>query len=209
MTPDKVETRIGTLEFFDGLPSDEAVEKVYDNLDFMRGIEAFLNFIPAKSIEGIRRGMVEMEATRSHQVVIMDRVMDSNPLFLTANTDTVYASLILDLDRDGPTVVKNPPGSSMTEYPAACPLMTSLFASIGRGVEGPPGWTIPISPSIRSPVAHRRPMSVVFPWSRLWLKLPPESMIQNPPAVLAILFAKRFSSIVILVARQHDAPPPP
>lgn len=28
MTPDRVETRIGTLEFFDGRPSDETVEKL-------------------------------------------------------------------------------------------------------------------------------------------------------------------------------------
>jgi len=77
----------------------------------MRGVEAFLNFIPASSIEAIRRGMVEMGATRSNQVVILDRLMDSNPLFLTGNTDTVYASVVLDLDRDGPTVVEIPPGS--------------------------------------------------------------------------------------------------
>lgn len=86
MTPDKVETRIGTLEFFDGLPSDETVEKVYDNLDFMRGVEAFLNFIPATSIEGIRRGMVKMGATRSNQVTIMNRLMDSNPATRTRYT---------------------------------------------------------------------------------------------------------------------------
>ncbi len=111
MTPDKVETRIGTLDFFDGLPSDETVQRVYDNLDFMRGVEAFLNFIPATSIEGMRRGMVEIGAKRSNQVVIFDQLMDSNPLFLTGNTDTVYASAILDLERDGPTVVEIPPGS--------------------------------------------------------------------------------------------------
>ena len=111
MTPDKVETRIGTLEFFDGLPSESTVQKVYDNLDFMRGVEAFLNFIPATSVEGMRRGMVEMGATGSNQVVIFDQLMDSNPLFLTGNTDTVYASAILDLERDGPTVVEIPPGS--------------------------------------------------------------------------------------------------
>jgi hypothetical protein len=33
-TPDKVETRIGTLNFFDGFPDKATVEKVYDNLDF-------------------------------------------------------------------------------------------------------------------------------------------------------------------------------
>ncbi len=36
-TPDKVETRIGTLEFFDGFPSPETSHKVFDNLDFLAG----------------------------------------------------------------------------------------------------------------------------------------------------------------------------
>jgi len=37
MTPDKVETRIGTLEFFNGMPTAETVKTAYDNLDFLRG----------------------------------------------------------------------------------------------------------------------------------------------------------------------------
>ena len=49
-TPDAVKTRIGTLKFFDGLPDPETVQKVYDNLDFARGVEAFLTGIPAASI---------------------------------------------------------------------------------------------------------------------------------------------------------------
>ncbi len=109
MTPDTVETRIGTLEFFDGVPKPETVEKVYDNLDFLRGVEVFLNFIPATSIEGIRRGMVEMKVTQSNHCLIMDKLMDSDPLFLTGNTDTVYVSVIFDLKKDGPTVVEIPP----------------------------------------------------------------------------------------------------
>jgi hypothetical protein len=110
MTPDSVATRIGTLKFFDGFPDKESTEKVYDNLDFMRGAEAFLNFIPAASIEAMRRGMVELGATKSNQVVLLDQLLDSSPLFLTGNTDTVYASAILDLEKDGPTVVEIPPG---------------------------------------------------------------------------------------------------
>jgi hypothetical protein len=42
-TPDSVETRIGRLENRDGAPTKETVEKVYDNLDFMHGVEAFVN----------------------------------------------------------------------------------------------------------------------------------------------------------------------
>jgi hypothetical protein len=109
MTPDSVETRIGTLKFFDGFPTKETTQKVYDNLDFQRGIEAFLSFVPAASIEGMHRGMVEMGATHSNQVVLLEQLLDSSPLFLTGNTDTVYASVILDLEKDGPTVVEIPP----------------------------------------------------------------------------------------------------
>jgi hypothetical protein len=111
MTPDSVETRIGTLKFYDGLPTKETAKLLFDNLDFMRGVEVFLNFIPATSIEGMRMGMVELGVTQSNKVVIMDKLMDSNPLFLTGNTDTVYASGILDLEKDGPTVVEIPAGS--------------------------------------------------------------------------------------------------
>ena len=43
ITPDKVETRIGTLDFKDGAPSKETLDKVYDKLDFTHAYEAFVN----------------------------------------------------------------------------------------------------------------------------------------------------------------------
>jgi hypothetical protein len=109
-TPDKVETRIGTLEFFDGLPSQETSQKVFDNLDFLRGVEVFLNCIPITSLEGMRAGHEYLGVKDSNQMLIADQLLDSDPLFLTGNTDTVYCSGILDLERDGPTVVEIPPG---------------------------------------------------------------------------------------------------
>src|SRR5271163_54746 len=48
-TPNSVETSLGTLKFFDGLPDKETVTKVYDNLDLMRGIDVFLNTTAATS----------------------------------------------------------------------------------------------------------------------------------------------------------------
>jgi len=111
MTPDKVETSIGTLEFFDGLPTAETVETVYDNLDLMRGVETFLNGIPATSIEGLRLGVTGLGADSSNKAIIFDNLMDSSPLFLTGNTDTVYCAAFLDLKKDGPTVVEIPPKS--------------------------------------------------------------------------------------------------
>ncbi|MDG2206339.1 MAG: DUF1254 domain-containing protein [Pirellulales bacterium] len=110
LTPETVDTRIGTLKFFDGLPDDATVETIYDNLDFLRGTEAFLQFIPAASLEALREGAAQLGSKLPNQVVIMDRLLDSNPLFLTGNTDTVYAMSFLDLERDGPTVIEIPPG---------------------------------------------------------------------------------------------------
>jgi hypothetical protein len=45
-TPDSVETPIGTLTFFDGFPDDMTTELLYNNLDFMRGVQAFLRLFP-------------------------------------------------------------------------------------------------------------------------------------------------------------------
>jgi hypothetical protein len=42
-TPNRIETRLGTMEFEDGAPSPATVEKVYDNLDFTHALETFLN----------------------------------------------------------------------------------------------------------------------------------------------------------------------
>jgi hypothetical protein len=110
MTPDTVETRIGTLRFFDGLPTKETTQKVYDHLDFLRGVEVFLNFTPATSLEAMRRGLVEQGVTSANKVIIMDQLLDSKPLFLTGNTDMVYVIGLLDLEKDGPMVMEIPAG---------------------------------------------------------------------------------------------------
>ena len=110
LTPDKVETSLGTLNFVDGVPTAETAQKMYDNLDRMRGVEVFLNFIPAASIEAFRLSNVERGATKSNQCIIFDQLLDSAPLLLTGNTDTVYLMGFLDLQNDGPTVIEVPPG---------------------------------------------------------------------------------------------------
>ncbi len=111
MTPDTVSSRIGDLKFIDGLPTKDTATKVFNNLDFIRGVDVFLNFIPATSMESIRIGFKSVGADSSNDVVIFENLMDSNSLFLTGNTDTVYAAAILDLEKDGVTVVEIPAGA--------------------------------------------------------------------------------------------------
>jgi hypothetical protein len=46
-SPDTVETRFGTLHLFDGVPDQASTEKIYDNLDYERAVQAYLLAIPA------------------------------------------------------------------------------------------------------------------------------------------------------------------
>jgi len=108
-TPDKVETSIGTLKFFDGLPDAETVQKVYDNLDRARGMEAFLSGIPAASLYAACEGISQVGVKPNAAIGIMQDLMDARSVFLTANSTTVYVFGCIDL-KDGPVVVEVPPG---------------------------------------------------------------------------------------------------
>jgi hypothetical protein len=108
-TPNEVQTRIGTLKFFDGLPDPETVQKVYDQLDLARGIEAFLSGMPAASIYAACEGLSQIGAKRNQGIAITEELMDARSIFLTPNSTTVYVVMCLDL-RDGPMVAQVPPG---------------------------------------------------------------------------------------------------
>ena len=81
MTPDKAETRIRTLEFFDGIPTKKIGELCHNNLDFLRGVETFLNGMPAALLEAIRRGQTgvfqgDRRRSRLSRVGRLGRVAD-------------------------------------------------------------------------------------------------------------------------------------
>jgi hypothetical protein len=107
-TPDTMETRLGTLKFTDGFPDDATTQKVYDNLDFQRGVQAFLTAMPGASLYAMREGLRGAGATDNQTVLIMEDLMDSKSLFLTPNTETVYNLMWLDL-KEGPVVIESPP----------------------------------------------------------------------------------------------------
>ena len=106
-TPDRVETRIGTLEFKDGMPSEETAEKVFDNLDFTHAFEAFVNTLQGVSLVAVHKGFLDI-GVQDNEVLVFSKLMDAKSLFLTANADTVYALSFLDLTK-GPVVIEVPP----------------------------------------------------------------------------------------------------
>ena len=106
-TPDAVETRLGTLRFFDGFPDDATVEAIYDNLDFQRGVQAFLAAMPGASVYALREGF-RSQGADNQTVLVMETLMDSKSLFLTPNSESVYNLMWLDL-KGGPLVIETPP----------------------------------------------------------------------------------------------------
>lgn len=105
--PDEVETRLGQLKFFDGFPDDSTVEKLYDNLDFQRAVQAYLLGLAPVSQLANRKGIAELGQINLTILIFEDR-MDSKSLFLTPNNNTPYTWFWLDL-REGPLVLEVPP----------------------------------------------------------------------------------------------------
>jgi hypothetical protein len=106
-TPEKVETRIGTLEYKDGAPTVETAERVRGALDFTRALNVFNNSFRGASAYAIRKGLQSIGAG-DNTVVVFSELMDAKSLFLTANADTVYYLAVVDLSK-GPMVVEQPP----------------------------------------------------------------------------------------------------
>src|SRR5512137_2655944 len=99
ITPDQVETRLGTLRFFDGFPDEATVQKVYDNLDFQWAVQTFLAALPAAWLHAVRTGYRAF-GPDNQTLLITETLMDSRSLF-PANTETVYNLAWFDT-KEGP-----------------------------------------------------------------------------------------------------------
>lgn len=105
--PDQEDSRLGILKFFDGFPDDATVEKLYDNLDFQRAVQAYLLGLPAVNMNGLRKGITAM-GPANITIPTSENLMDSRTLWLTANCNTPYTNMWIDL-RNGPLVLEVPP----------------------------------------------------------------------------------------------------
>jgi hypothetical protein len=105
--PDKIDTRLGTLKFFDGFPDDASVDKLYDNLDFQHAVQAYLLGLAPVSQVANRKGILEVGPANT-TVPIFETMMNARSIFLTPNNNTPYTWFWLDL-HNGPLVLEIPP----------------------------------------------------------------------------------------------------
>jgi hypothetical protein len=107
MTPDRVQTSIGTLEFKDGAPTVETAQKVRDALDFTSALNVYNNSFRGASAYALGKGFQSIGAD-DNSVVIFSDLMDAKSLFLTPNADTIYYMAVVSLAK-GPMVIEQPP----------------------------------------------------------------------------------------------------
>ncbi|MCK5069863.1 MAG: DUF1254 domain-containing protein, partial [Desulfocapsa sp.] len=106
-TPDTLETSIGTLTSFDGVPDAKTTQLVYDNLDLERATQAFLSSIQIASMYAMEEGIRGFGPPNTTALLFED-LMDSKALWLTPNTVSVYMASWMELG-DEPMVVETPP----------------------------------------------------------------------------------------------------
>jgi hypothetical protein len=106
--PDKIESSIGTLNLNYGYPTAETVEKIYDNLDRSRALQAYLMAIPIVNQAGMRDSIGQFGPVNQTDV-IWENLVDPRTVELTANDNTIYNFIWIDTKK-GPLVVEIPPG---------------------------------------------------------------------------------------------------
>jgi hypothetical protein len=105
--PNKVESSIGTLNLKDGFPASDTIEKIYDNLDRSRALQAYLLAIPIVNQVGMRDSIRKFGPDNQTNV-IWENLVDPKTVELTANDNTIYNFMWVDTGK-GPLVAEIPP----------------------------------------------------------------------------------------------------
>lgn len=107
-TNDIVESsELGELEYFDGVPKNESVKKIYDYIDLHNSVDAYVKGIQIASIEAMKRGLLKF-GPPNQTVLLFEELMDSKAIWLTPNTTSVYMASWIELG-DEPMVLETPP----------------------------------------------------------------------------------------------------
>lgn len=103
------DTRIGKLTFENGYPSQESVNKLYDEMDFQRACQAYLWGLPAVGLNEWRKAHVNIFKAKNGEMLSYLDFKEKLGI-LTPNYTTPYVLTLLDIEKSGPFVVDLPPG---------------------------------------------------------------------------------------------------
>ncbi len=104
--PATIQSRLGTLSLPGGVPNAATVQKLYDNLDFERAVQAYLMALAPVNQAGMRAGIRRFGPDNVTDVM-WEQLVDARTIELTAN-DNLYSFVWLDTHA-GPLVLNVPP----------------------------------------------------------------------------------------------------
>jgi hypothetical protein len=108
-TKETKDTRIGKLAFESGYPSEETVNKLYDEIDFQRACQAYLWAIPAVGLN--EWGKAHFGVFRAKSGEMLSYLDFAEKLgILTPNYTTPYIATFIDLVQSGPMAIEIPAG---------------------------------------------------------------------------------------------------
>ena len=103
------DTRIGKLAFESGYPSDESVNKLYDEMDFQRACQGYLWGVPAVGLNEWGKAHFNVFKAKSGEMLSYLDFVEKLGI-LTPNYTTPYIATFIDLEKSGPMVIEIPAG---------------------------------------------------------------------------------------------------
>ena len=106
----RVETRMGSLEYKAGYPTKDTVKRLYDEMDYQRAVLAHQISDNLVSFYSMHVGPQEViKGAQMGDMVLWENFLDPKGIVLTGNDTTIYGMVYLDLAKNGPMVVEVPP----------------------------------------------------------------------------------------------------
>lgn len=110
LAEETVDTRIGKLTFESGYPSQETVQKLYDEMDFQRASQAYIWGIPAVGLNEWRKAHFDVFKAKNGEMLSYLDFAEKLGI-LTPNYTTPYIVTFIDLEKSGPMVLELPAGA--------------------------------------------------------------------------------------------------
>ena len=107
LAPSPANAETAPAKFPGGFPTSETIERLYDEADLNRAIQTYKFFYPNISIAGLADGFEKFSPVNNKTFFVLSG--SPNQILFTANSDTPYAALPLDL-RAGPITIELPAG---------------------------------------------------------------------------------------------------
>lgn len=106
---EKVSTRLGDLAMESGYPSEEAIEKLYEERDFQRACQIHTWALPMVGFHGLHLAQRDQLGIKDGDISMFFNLQDKSGM-LTPNITTLYAFSFWNFNNQGALVVDAPAG---------------------------------------------------------------------------------------------------